>query len=428
MLWPNRSGLPADARPAKQGRGPLKTSADINGHARAVLRFDGEALLELPRKVPATGSLFVVFRTADTGSPSQRLLGWEDSDAGKHGLGLMPDPKGGCTRSCGTTASRAIWSIARRPRVSSSSASPGVREARRCTATGRRPARKRGSTTSRPTRALRPCDWEGLAPGAARASVATSRRFAFTTGNWTNTSAGSSRPNCAPPGSTPLDPKTPASDPLAELYDELLSARGPFWLAADARRAMLPAAERSQAGRPRPGAGRLEEEAPGRDSPGGRRAGWRSQGHAPRGIQGFPRLSPRQSQAARQDRAARRSRVLLGEGQPQVRIKEGSGRRELAEWLVRPDNPLTARVMVNRIWQHHFGEGLVRTPNDFGARGERPTNPELLDWLAARFVESGWSVKAMHRLIMLSSAYQQSSQAERRWRWPRTRRTACSGG
>ena len=74
--------------------GPLKTSADINGHARAVLRFDGEALLELPRKVPATGSLFVVFRPADTGSASQRLLGWEDSDAGKHGLGLMPDPKG----------------------------------------------------------------------------------------------------------------------------------------------------------------------------------------------------------------------------------------------------------------------------------------------------------------------------------------------
>ena len=82
------------------------------------------------------------------------------------------------------------------------------------------------------------------------------------------------------------------------------------------------------------------------------------------------------------------------------------------DWLAQPDNPLTARVMVNRIWQHHFGEGLVRTPNDFGNRGERPSNPELLDWLAARFVESGWSVKAMHRLIMLSSTYQQSSRAD----------------
>jgi hypothetical protein len=67
--------------------------------------------------------------------------------------------------------------------------------------------------------------------------------------------------------------------------------------------------------------------------------------------------------------------------------------------------------MVNRIWQHHFGEGLVRTPNDFGRRGERPTHPELLDYLAAYFVESGWSVKAMHRLIMLSSAYRQGSHA-----------------
>jgi hypothetical protein len=81
----------------------------------------------------------------------------------------------------------------------------------------------------------------------------------------------------------------------------------------------------------------------------------------------------------------------------------------LAEWLSRPDNPLTARVMVNRLWQHHFGAGIVRTPSNFGTLGERPTHPELLDWLASRFVEDGWSVKQMHRLIMLSAAYQQSS-------------------
>ena len=91
------------------------------------------------------------------------------------------------------------------------------------------------------------------------------------------------------------------------------------------------------------------------------------------------------------------------------KITEGSGRLQLVDWLTRPENPLTARVMVNRIWQHHFGEGLVRTPNDFGERGERPTHPELLDYLAGRFVESGWSMKAMHRLIMLSAVYQQSS-------------------
>ncbi|MGE5191795.1 MAG: DUF1553 domain-containing protein [Deltaproteobacteria bacterium] len=92
----------------------------------------------------------------------------------------------------------------------------------------------------------------------------------------------------------------------------------------------------------------------------------------------------------------------------------GSGRRQLAEWLVRPDHPLTSRVMVNRVWLWHFGEGLVRSPDNFGTLGERPTHPELLDWLARRFVEQGWSLKALHRLIMLSATYQMSTTANER--------------
>ena len=84
---------------------------------------------------------------------------------------------------------------------------------------------------------------------------------------------------------------------------------------------------------------------------------------------------------------------------------------ELARWIASPQNPLTARVMVNRIWQHHFGQGLVRTPSNFGKLGEPPTHPELLDYLAAKFIESGWSLKAMHRAIMLSAVYQQSWNA-----------------
>ena len=95
-----------------------------------------------------------------------------------------------------------------------------------------------------------------------------------------------------------------------------------------------------------------------------------------------------------------------GEAKP---FTDGSGRLELARAIASPDNPLTARVMVNRIWHHHFGAGLVATPSDFGARGEAPTHPELLDFLAKRFIESGWSVKAMHRLILLSTTYQQKS-------------------
>jgi hypothetical protein len=90
----------------------------------------------------------------------------------------------------------------------------------------------------------------------------------------------------------------------------------------------------------------------------------------------------------------------------------GSGRLELAQWITRSDNPLTARVMVNRLWQYHFGRGLVKTPNDFGVRGLAPTHPELLDHLATQFIRSGWSVKAMHRLIMHSATYQQASVSD----------------
>jgi hypothetical protein len=87
-----------------------------------------------------------------------------------------------------------------------------------------------------------------------------------------------------------------------------------------------------------------------------------------------------------------------------------SGRRTLlANWIASPDNPLTARVLVNRLWQHHFGRGIVPTPNDFGKFGQMPTHPELLDWLADEFVRGGWRIKRMHKLLMLSNAYQMSS-------------------
>ena len=89
--------------------------------------------------------------------------------------------------------------------------------------------------------------------------------------------------------------------------------------------------------------------------------------------------------------------------------EEQQRRLAFAQWITNPTNPLTARVMVNRIWQHHFGEGLVSTPSDFGANGAQPANRPLLDWLATEFVEHGWSVKHLHRLIVTSATYRQSS-------------------
>jgi hypothetical protein len=93
-----------------------------------------------------------------------------------------------------------------------------------------------------------------------------------------------------------------------------------------------------------------------------------------------------------------------------VDLQSKDRRKQLADWIASADNPLTSRVAVNRIWQYHFGKGLVRTPSDFGATGDKPTHPELLDWLATEFVKSGWSWKAMHRLILLSNTYRQSSR------------------
>ncbi len=96
---------------------------------------------------------------------------------------------------------------------------------------------------------------------------------------------------------------------------------------------------------------------------------------------------------------------------PAADAKSTGRRTALADWLASPNNPLTARVIVNRIWQYHFGRGIVRTPNDFGLQGLRPTHPELLDWLAREFIERGWSFKALHRLILNSNTYKQEARA-----------------
>jgi hypothetical protein len=129
--------------------------------------------------------------------------------------------------------------------------------------------------------------------------------------------------------------------------------------------------------------------------------------------------------------------VLLPDGAPEWGEKQPKPRLALANWIADPANPLTARVIVNRIWQGHFGTGIVATSNDFGRMGSRPSHPELLDWLANQFVEDGFRMKPIHRLILLSSAYQQDyiteppADAKEKdpdnkllWRFPRRRLSA----
>ena len=131
---------------------------------------------------------------------------------------------------------------------------------------------------------------------------------------------------------------------------------------------------------------------------------------ADRGPEPNPRVFNR-GRASRLGEEVPRQFVEVISGPKREPFRQGSGRLELARAIANANNPLTARVMVNRIWQHHFGTGLVKTPSDFGLRAEQPSHPEVLDWLARRLVADGWSVKAMHRLILSSAVYQQSSVA-----------------
>jgi hypothetical protein len=124
---------------------------------------------------------------------------------------------------------------------------------------------------------------------------------------------------------------------------------------------------------------------------------------------------------------------LVPEDQPELPPDVAEPRTRLARWLTDAGHPLTARVIVNRLWQGHFAAGLVRTANDFGTKGDRPSHPELLDWLAATLVDGGWRLKPIHRMIVLSAAYRQSSRTDRaagaaqgdpenRWLWHVRRR------
>jgi len=429
VLWPDLAGGARDAA-VQDATGPLLTQAMIGERSLPVLRFQGQEILEAIEQSPATGSLFLVVRVDPGGAAGQRIIGWEDSSTGQHGIGLMPVGAGG------------IHAIARK-----SGANGDVV----------------ASTSKASEFQLISLTWGGQGVSL------------FLDGEHVGTNKGVDALSCDPtitrlriggPGSgssprfqgdlcelrvfkSPLDDgarqrvegelrrrwltpseSTATADAVNDLYDELFSERSPYWADEDqlvqriskrfdARLAELNAELRSLREKPAieiPRAVVVQECGP----PDTKHAGFQDARVYLRGNPANPGKTVRRGFP----------RVLAGDSQPA--IENGSGRRELAAWITGASHPLTARVMVNRIWQHHFGEGLVRTSTNFGLRGERPTHPELLDYLAGEFVASGWSIKATHRQMMLSRVYQQSSNAseaslrsdpENRWlgRMPRRR-------
>ena len=422
-LWPDRGGFGHDAVAVSETQGPKMATAMIHGALRPVIRFDGGAMLQAPRSVPARGALFAVFRP-DANAAGTRLVGWEDSAGGQHGVGLMPTADGGLhavLRRAGASGDvvAAAGGSSDFQLISLTWGTNGVALFRNGEAVGSNPALDCVSVDPEITALHIGGPGSGVA-GRFRGDLcelrvcstpldeAARRQIeAELTSRW-----------LAPPQNlAATEQSLPAvvSTPLSELYDELLSPRSPYWLDAAQRAASLPAEVRQQLAAERDELASLKSQKPieipravvvqDGGPPGTKHEGFQDAAIYIRGNPAKPGMKvPRGFPQA-----------LAGANDCRIspaKISAASGRRELAAWLTQANNPLTARVMVNRLWQHHFGVGLVRTSTNFGVRGELPSHPELLDYLASRFMTSGWSVKAMQRLIVLSRVYQQESRTD----------------
>jgi hypothetical protein len=409
-IWPNRANALADGKPPAAD-GPVKVEVQINEHPKTVLRYDGSALLEVPGHAPPAGTLFAVYRSAANARGGERLVGWEDSSVGRHGLGVMLDPGGrmhAILRNNGQsgdlTDTRKADGAASLEVVCLTWGGLGTTLHRNATAAGA----NKGITGISSDPEIRSLRVGGPGSGS-------SPRF---TGDLAEVRVYNRQLSDAERLQVEAElrdtwfkkgaPDVQRADPLAALQEELLSPRGPFWPALDVRLELLPSEARARLAGLRQELETLKKKPP---LEGGEAVVVQEGGPKGTRHEGFKDAHVfLRGDHKKLGKVVPRGFPRILTGERRELITTGSGRLQLADWLARPDNPLTARVMVNRVWLHHFGEGLVRTPNDFGARGDRPTHPDLLDYLAGRFVASGWSVKALHRLIMLASAYQQSSR------------------
>ncbi len=424
--WPSRGHGPQNAVPVPDVASPALATVDAGGRALPVVRFSGKGLLQTPAIVPGNGTLFVVFRPDPNGPGGQRLIGWEDSAVGQHGLGLMTDAAGAVhaiLRKNGANSDVVVPAPAPPKNPAAGADAKGIESSNSpfqvlCVTWGPggvvvfRNGQKVGanpgidSVSSDP--AITSLKIGGPGSGSSsrfQGDLAELRVYAKQVDDAARTRIeGELKARwCDVPGS----PESIATE--ADLYEELLSSQSPFHLEPAEREKVLPTGFRDKLAALQRELDAIKKKPP---------------HDIPRAVvvqEGGPAGTPHEGihdavvylrgNPAKPGKTVPRGFPAALAGAQQPPIREGSGRRELAQWLTRPDHPLTARVMVNRIWQHHFGFGLVRTSANFGVMGERPSHPQLLDYLAARFIASGWSIKEMHRLIMLSSTYQQSAQA-----------------
>jgi hypothetical protein len=408
IRWPNRAAR-SDAMPSVAKEAPVKATANFEEHERPVIRFDGKSLLELPGSVPPGGTLYIVYQHAKTAVIGERIVGWEDSNTGQHGLGLMRDTAfrpHAILRNNGASGDLLSAKESKGFQILGISWGPGGTSFRRNgVEDGFSKAINAISSDPKITALRIGGPGSGDSP-RFNGDIAELRVYnrKLSDGECKQVETELQETWFQAGKGKPL-----RRDLLPNLFAEWISPRGPFWpadeerllrLSTDARKTIAAQRAELEALRKKP---RFEVPEAVVAQDGGpketRHEGFKD---SPVFIRGDHK---------RPGKVVPRGFPTILSPEPRIQITSGSGRLQLADWLTQPENPLTARVMVNRIWQHHFGEGLVRTPNDFGERGERPTHPELLDFLAGRFVESGWSVKAMHRLIMNSAAYGQSSRA-----------------
>ncbi|MFN9373184.1 MAG: DUF1553 domain-containing protein [Planctomycetaceae bacterium] len=406
--WYDRGGDPQPAILATEIPGPVRHVEEFAGRQRPVIRFNGQSLLKVAQRVPEVGSLFVVFRPDTAGEGGQRLLGWEDSAVGRHGLGLMISPQGAVhviVRNQGGAGDVMIPPPeGPGPQLLSLTWGPeGVRVYRNRTEVGI----NKGLTAVSPDPGIVELTLGGPGSGSAprfRGDLCELRVYGTQVDDesrkriedelhreWLDPAAFTS-------------PESP--DPEASLADELLSSDSPYWVSSSERARLLSASQAQQVTT-------LQEEL-------ARRRAWKKP-ETPQAVvvqDGGPAETPHagfgdahvylRGQWKTPGPKVSRGVPRVFTAEPLV-IGSGSGRRELAEWVTDAHNPLTARVLVNRLWQHHFGAGLVRTSTNFGLRGDRPSHPELLDYLAAELIRSGWSAKSLQRAMVLSDTYCRSS-------------------